>query len=158
MCFMVCQKNVGIVSALLNTNAAKWRQYEGKTMNAINKELVAAAETSSYHAIKLLMDSALNYMQEAADAFDKGDGEAWCKSIVKAHSFILGLRASLDMNQGAIADNLDSLYEYMTMRLNIAFEEVDIEVLAEVYGLLEEVKIGWDGIENVVSSDMAVNA
>ena len=116
-------------------------------MNAINPKLFKAAETSSYHAIKLLMEGALKRMQEAADAFDNGDGEGWCRSIIKAHGLILGLRASLDMNQGSIADNLDSLYEYMQGRLNVAIEEVDIDALSEVYNLLEDVKSGWDGIE-----------
>lgn len=127
-------------------------------MNTINQDLFAAAETSAYHAIKLMMDSSLNHMQQAADAFDAGCGEDWCKHIVKAHGLILGLRASLDMNQGSIADNLDSLYEYMQSRLNSAFEEVDIEALSEVYHLLEQVKEGWDGIEDVADQAQAVNA
>lgn len=125
-------------------------------MNAANHTLAAKAKTSSYHAIQFIMERALDHMQQAADAFDNGNGEQWCKHIVTAHGQILGLRASLDMNQGSIADNLDSLYEYMQGRLNTAFEEVDVEALAEVYDLLEQVKQGWDGIEEALPSSMAV--
>ncbi|MEY3018318.1 MAG: hypothetical protein RL336_1453 [Pseudomonadota bacterium] len=125
-------------------------------MNAVNQNLATKAKTSSYHAIKFIMESALHHMQLAANAFDSGNGEQWCKNIVSAHGQILGLRASLDMSQGSIADNLDSLYEYMQGRLNVAFEEVDVEALAEVYGLLEQVKEGWDGIEDVLPTAIAV--
>lgn len=128
-------------------------------MNALNRNIAAANETSSYHVIRMLMENALNYMQEAANAFDAGSGEGWCSNIVKAHGYILGLRASLDLNQGgSIADNLDTLYEYMQARLNKAFEEVDVEALSEVYELMEEIKSGWDGIEDFAQQAQAVNA
>ncbi len=128
-------------------------------MNAINHNINTAAQESSYNMIRMLMENALNYMQEAADAFDAGSGEGWCSSIVKAHGYILGLRASLDLqNGGSIADNLDSLYEYMQARLNQAFEDVDVKALAEVYELMEEIKSGLDGIEDFAEQAQAVNA
>ena len=117
-------------------------------MNAINVNIHTGEKISSYQAIRKLMENALGYMQNAADAFDAGSGQDWCNGIIKAHTYILGLRASLDLEKGgSIADNLDSLYEYMQGRLNVAIEEVDIDALSEVYNLLEEVKSGWDGIE-----------
>ena len=120
-------------------------------MNAINQNIAANENTSNYVVVKMLMENSLKFMQEAACAFDGGSGENWCASIVKAHSYILGLRASLDMELGgSLADNLDGLYGYMLDRLNIAFENVDVEALAEVYELMEEVKLGWDGIEDVI--------
>jgi flagellar secretion chaperone FliS len=128
-------------------------------MNAINQNMTSVINPSSYHAIRMLMGNALNYMQEAADAFDAGSGEGWCSAIVKAHGYILGLRASLDLeNGGSIADNLDNLYEYMQARLNHAFEEVDVEALAEVFELMEEIKSGWDGIEDFAEQAQALHA
>ncbi len=127
-------------------------------MNAINHTLLAQAENSSYHAIKLMMARGLDYMQKAADAFDAGNGEGWCQSIVKAHQIISGLRASLDLDSGSIADNLDGLYEYMLARLNVAFEDIDTSALSEVYDLLEEVKLGWDGIEDFAVATAAHTA
>lgn len=128
-------------------------------MNAIHPEHLAKAESSSYHAVQLMLVRGLDYMQKAANAFDEGSGEGWCKAIIDAHTIISGLRASLDMkNGGSLADNLDGLYEYMLMRLNVAFEEVDVDALSEVYDLLEEVKRGWDGIEDIAAENMAISA
>jgi len=142
------QKIVGINSAFKVLHAFAWRTLEGKTMNAINVNIHTGEQTSSYHAIRKLMENALFYMQQAADAFDAGSGQGWCNAIIKAHGYILGLRASLDLeNGGSIADNLDGLYDYMLIKLNKAFEDVDVDALSEVYSLLEEVKSGWDGIE-----------
>jgi flagellar protein FliS len=62
-------------------------------------------------------------------------------------NIIQGLRSSLDKDKGGdIAENLDSLYEYMGRRLLEANVNNDIAILDEVYGLLAEIKQGWDGI------------
>ncbi len=66
-----------------------------------------------------------------------------------AVSIIGGLRDSLDHKKGgSIAENLDSLYEYMTYRLMEANLKDDITMLDEVYQLLSEIKTAWDGIQN----------
>jgi flagellar protein FliS len=62
-------------------------------------------------------------------------------------NIINGLRTSLDQSQGGeIAENLDSLYDYMLRRLQESSINSDIDGLEEVSRLLSEVKAGWDGI------------
>ncbi|MFC4161603.1 flagellar export chaperone FliS [Chitinimonas lacunae] len=83
------------------------------------------------------------HMQAGAIA-DKG------ASISKAIAIIEeGLRLSLD-KEGAgaeLAQNLDALYEYMTLRLLTANLKNDVEALDEVYGLLVPLREAWEAID-----------
>lgn len=63
-------------------------------------------------------------------------------------SIIDGLRASLNHERGGkIAANLDALYDYMTRTLVTANLHNDDTKLAEVEKLLNEIRVGWKGIE-----------
>jgi flagellar protein FliS len=62
-------------------------------------------------------------------------------------SIVNGLRSSLDLESGgAIAANLDSLYEYVLRRLIDASAQNDAQPLIEVTDLLLEVKSAWDAM------------
>ena len=59
-----------------------------------------------------------------------------------------GLRMSLNKKAGGeIATNLDALYMYMSNRLTIANIRNEPEVIAEVIGLLADLKGAWEAIE-----------
>jgi len=59
-----------------------------------------------------------------------------------------GLNASLDKKVGGeLAQNLSSLYEYMSRRLLTANVNNDMAALNEVAGLLNDLKGAWDGIK-----------
>lgn len=65
----------------------------------------------------------------------------------QALMIVAGLRSSLNMEAGgAIAENLDSLYDYIERRLLQANIENDTSILDETSTLLKEIKAGWDGI------------
>lgn len=104
---------------------------------------------SPHRLIQMLMDGALTSLAQAkghmkADAIVQ-KGEA----ISMAVSIIGGLRDSLDHEQGgSLADNLDSLYEYMTYRLMESNLKNDASLLDEVHDLLTEIKSAWDAIAN----------
>lgn len=104
-----------------------------------------------HRLIQMLMEGALEkiskakaYMQNHETA-EKGRHVSWAISIID------GLRLSLDKEKGGeIAENLDSLYDYMTRRLVKANAENDSAVLDEVSSLLKEIKSGWDAIPDEV--------
>ena len=115
---------------------------------------------SPHRLIQMLIDGALAKIAQA-----KGHMKA--KSISKkgddistAISIIGGLRDSLDHDKGgSIAQNLESLYEYMTYRLMEANLKNDILILDEVHDLLMEIKTVWDaiGIETNPAVTQAAN-
>lgn len=58
-----------------------------------------------------------------------------------------GLKASLDMHAGELAQHLLALYDYMTNRLLIANLKNDIEIIDEVNRLLGELYGAWKVLE-----------
>ncbi|WP_417511945.1 flagellar export chaperone FliS [Methylophaga sp.] len=117
---------------------------EGYGRNAIESEVNYA---SPYRIIQMLMEGALARVATAKGCIarneiaEKGHQISWCIRIID------GLKTSLDAEKGGeIAENLDSLYDYITRRLLEANVSNDVAVLDEVTKLLEEIKAGWDGI------------
>src|SRR5690606_23725315 len=110
---------------------------------------------SPHRLIQLLMDGALERMNGAKAAIERGDAATKGVLIGKAMGIVSGLRSSLDMNvEGTdLAENLDNLYDYMGRRLLEASTLNSAEVLTEVIDLLKTVKSGWDEIEPKAQAD-----
>lgn len=103
---------------------------------------------SPHRLIQLLMEGALERLNGAKAAMDRGDTATKGALIGKAMAIISGLRSSLDMSvEGTdLPDRLDNLYDYMGRRLLEASAGNKSEMVAEVIELLKTVKSGWDGI------------
>lgn len=114
-----------------------------------NVGMESAVSTADPHKlISLLYQGALLAIANAKNGMQRNDIPAKGKAISHAISIIdNGLNASLDKTIGGdLAQNLSSLYEYMSMRLLDANLKNDPLVLDEVARLLNELKEGWDGI------------
>lgn len=104
---------------------------------------------SPHRLIQMLMDGALTRIAQAKGHMKANSITQKGEDIGIAISIIGGLRDSLDHNKGgSIAENLDSLYEYMTYRLMESNLNNDVSILDEVHGLLGEIKSAWDEIAN----------
>lgn len=123
----------------VNLNALK--QYQ-------NVDLRATAETASPHKlIEMLIDGALGAMAKAKGAIERGAIEERTQHLNKANEIIVGLRGSLDFEQGGeIAGNLESLYDYMNRTLMAANRENNAEQVQEVMNLMLQIKQGWNGM------------
>lgn len=109
-----------------------------------------SSETESadpHRLIQMLIDGALaklivaKAMMERRDVAKKGENVSWAISIIG------GLQASLDMQKGGeIAQTLNALYDYMTVRLAQANASNDVSGVDEVIHLMKTIKEGWDGI------------
>ena len=111
------------------------------------KNETALEDASPHSLIAMLLDGALERISEAKGAFARRDIAVAGASIGKAISIVDNLRVSLDPQQGGeVATNLGALYEYMTRRLLEANATKDVDMLAEVSGLLREIKIAWDQV------------
>jgi flagellar secretion chaperone FliS len=117
-----------------------------KQYNKIN--LQTSIESASPHRlIQMLMDGALARLAQAKGHMKANSIAQKGEDISMAISIIGGLRDSLDHKKGGeIANNLDSLYEYMTYRLMESNLKNDVSMVDEVHGLLMEIKSAWDEI------------
>lgn len=100
-----------------------------------------------YEVVAMLLDGALERINQAKTAMTDGEKEDTEVLITKTMGIIGGLRQSLELDKGGeLALNLDGLYSYMLERLDDAAEDCALEPLDEVADLLGDVKSGWDGI------------
>ena len=123
------------------------RQY---AVNSYKTGAIAEIEEASPHRlIQMLFEGCLQRIAVAKGAIQRKEVALKGESISKAIGILGGLRGSLDLSQGEIANNLDRLYEYMERRLVDANLKNDVVILDEVTGLLKDVKAAWDAIGQV---------
>ena len=109
------------------------------------------SEASPHRLVQMLMEGGLTRLAQAKGAMERGQLTLKGEMLGKAIAIVGGLREGLDLRQGGeLASNLDGLYEYMISRLSLANRSNDPDIIAEVAGLLREVKSGWDGIANQI--------
>ncbi len=113
-------------------------------------------EISSHHIISLLMEGALERIDQAVEASKNKHLDDLLVLTDKLIAIINGLRNSLNMKVGGdIAVNLEGLYHYMVERITESTEKTIVASLEEVYSLLSEVKKGWDQMDlSVAESPM----
>jgi len=125
------------------------------TMSAKSVETTSAiAENiTPYQVITMLLDGALERVDQAISRLDDGEIDEAAVLVQKTIGIVIGLRESLNIkNGGEIASNLDVLYEYIVAKLDaIGKDESPIAVLDEVRKLLSEVQEGWTGIAEEVN-------
>ena len=103
---------------------------------------VAAADP--HRLILMLIDGALERVAQAIGCMRRGATSESSTLLHRAVSIIDELRNSLDMpSGGALAQNLESLYEYMCRQLMRASLERRVELLDEVMRLLNEIRSAW---------------
>ena len=108
----------------------------------------ALDDITPYQVIHLLLDGALERVDQAISRLGEGDIDEAAILVQKTIGIVGGLRDSLDMEAGGeIANNLDTLYEYIVASLDAISDNGEpIAVLDEVRKLLSEVHTGWVGI------------
>ena len=120
-------------------NAAKLAAYRSTSAHAG----VAAADP--HRLIVMLMDGALERIAAARGLMSHGgNGGEKAQLLQRAVAIVDELRNSLNVKAGgAVAANLDALYEYMCTRLMQANASNKPELLDEVSRLLGEIRGAW---------------
>ncbi len=110
-------------------------------------------EASPHRLIQLLLEGCVQRIVWAREAMEVGHVERKVEMVQKALAILDGLSASLDMEQGEIARNLDELYAYMKQRLVDGNRGNRPEAFEEVISLLNEIRLAWDAIPMVMRAD-----
>lgn len=106
------------------------------------------------HALVLtLFDAVLGRLTAARSCIERGDVMRKAGLLHSSVVLLAELRGSLDLPKGgALAQNLSELYEYMSRRLVQANANNDAAAVAEVLGLLGEIRSAWAAIAPEVRS------
>ncbi len=124
-----------------------------KALNQYNQlsAQTSVADADPHKLIQMLFDGAIDRIATAKGHVQREEFEARNEMVNKAIAIIGGLQDSLNMEDGGdIAENLYSLYEYMTRKLFEANACNSEACLDEVSSLLGEIREGWAGISDKI--------
>ena len=111
-------------------------------------------DADPHQVIQVLMREFMTQIYQAKAAITRKDIAAKSESISKAVKIVGGLQGGLNMKSDfEIANNLNDLYNYITIRLTDANVESSIEILDEIHHLFYPIKEAWD---NISDADKAV--
>ena len=97
--------------------------------------------------VLMCYEGAIDSLKMAKNRYAVNDFEGKCTVIHKTLDIINELQCSLDFEKGgAIAANLNSLYNYMIQRILHADVNRDMNAIDEVIGMLNELKSAWEDI------------
>ncbi len=107
----------------------------------------AVVEADPHQLICMLMDGALDRLVSAKGCIQSGELVQKATLLHRVGAIIDELRTSLDHSAGgAVAGNLDRLYDYMTRRVLTANVKNDVTAIDEVVHLLREIRHAWISI------------
>jgi len=112
------------------------------------------AGADPHRLVLMLLDGALERIAIARGCIvqgGKGDLGRKAAAVSQCLSIVGELRGSLNMSSGGqLAENLNQLYDYMIRRLLMANVSNDVKILAEVSGLLDNIRSAWAAIGSAV--------
>lgn len=122
--------------------------FNARNMSSVYRQIdieTGVSGASAHQLITLLFNGALDSMAQAKGFMQSSNVEAKCKAITKAMRIVdEGLKASLDLKAGGeLAQHLDALYGYISVRLVQANLKNDPNALDECTRLLTPIRDAW---------------
>ena len=103
-----------------------------------------AQTASPMELVVLLYDGAIRFLADAERAMASGDLRARATAVSRALAIVNELQATLDLERGgAIAEELDRLYDYIQDRLLRFTRDQDAAALADAQRVLNAVAEAW---------------
>ncbi|GLR74932.1 MULTISPECIES: flagellar export chaperone FliS [Aliivibrio] len=111
---------------------------------SIDSQLSAA---SPHKVIQMLMAGAIERLIQGKAAMQQGNTAVKGERLGKALDIVISLRSCLSMDDGGdIANNLDSLYDFMIRQISQANQNNESQPIDDVVDMLREIKSAWDQI------------
>lgn len=105
-------------------------------------------DATPHQLTSLLLKAALDNLSVATGAIERENVLLRTEAIRKAMAIIAELQSTLDKERGGdVAEQLDALYEFSTLKLIEANLEKDVHKLNAVKEVLGEVYQGWQRIQ-----------
>ena len=105
------------------------------------------SDASPHRVVQVMYQTVLDRVAMAKGHMQRREIASKAAAIRKALVIIEALQLNLDRDRGGdVAENLNSLYEYMMELLVKANADDRPELLDEVSQLMIEIKSGWDAI------------
>jgi flagellar protein FliS len=100
-----------------------------------------------HRLVQMLMDALAERLSTARGCIERGEVGRKAKLLHSCVTLVAELRGSLNLAEGGdLAQNLNNLYDYMTRQLLAANVQSDAARVAEVSGLLNEIRSAWVAI------------
>ena len=103
----------------------------------------SVTEADPHRLIVMLMDGALSRIAQARGCMERRATAEKSAHLQRAIAILDELRGSLDLSQGELAQNLDSLYDFMSRQLLQAHVADRLELLDRTASLLQEIRGAW---------------
>jgi len=106
------------------------------------------AESDRAGLIRMMFDALIDSLNLAQAHIERKEQQGKWDSISRASRIVIGLQSALDHEKGGeLAANLDELYGYVSRRLIHANAHNDVAIIAEVRGLMAEIRDAWAQIQ-----------
>jgi flagellar protein FliS len=129
------------------------------TTQGLGQYQARQAQTASPgQLVVMLYDGFLRFAGQAEDALGRGDIAGAAAPLTKAQAIVNELRVTLDMSQGVIAQNLASLYVYVTERLTAGRLGKAPTEVAAARTVMSELRSAWAEIANTPKPVSATQA
>lgn len=107
------------------------------------------AASDAHGLVLMLLDGLQERISAAHLAIQNSDFDAKARFLNRSLGILGELRRALDFEAGgALARNLDALYDYCTRQLLVASVELRTEPLDEVSRLVNEIRIAWMSVRS----------
>lgn len=93
--------------------------------------------------VVMLYDGFLRFAAQGRAALERGDVGESAGRLTRAQDIVTELRVTLDMTQGAVAQNLASIYDYVGERITAARLERDPEQVSEAMRRMSDLRDAW---------------
>ena len=108
--------------------------------------------------VVMLYDGFLRFAGQGKAAMERGNLSETANKLTRAQDIVTELRVTLDMTQGQVAQNLASIYDYVSERLTAARLGRETAEIDEAVRCMADLRSAWAQIANTPRPARAENS